>query len=57
MDPDKAKVIVTWPQPTNNKEVQQLLGLWNFYQRFVPGYAAIVSPITDFLRGKEKDIS
>jgi len=36
------------------KEVQQLLGLWNFYLRFVPNYAAIVAPITDHLRGKSK---
>jgi hypothetical protein len=34
-----------------------LLGLWNFYRRFVPGYAAIVSPITDFLRGKDQNIT
>jgi len=56
MDPEKAKAIVDWPCPTNVQEVQQLLGLWNFYRRFVPGYAAIVSPITDLLRGKGKDI-
>jgi hypothetical protein len=30
MDPEKAKAIVDWPQPTSRKEVQQLLGLWNF---------------------------
>ena len=51
MDPEKAKAIVDWPRPTNKKEVQQILGLWNFYRRFVPGYAGIVSPITDLLRG------
>jgi hypothetical protein len=56
MDPEKAKAIVDWPRPTSVKEVQQLLGLWNFYRRFVPGYAAIVAPITDLLRGKSKDI-
>jgi len=37
MDPEKAKAIVDWPRPTSVKEVQQLLGLWNFYRRFVPG--------------------
>jgi len=53
MDPEKAKSIVDWPRPTNRKEVQQILGLWNFYRRFIPGYAEIVSPITDLLRGTE----
>jgi hypothetical protein len=56
MHPEKAKAIVNWPRPTSVKEVQQLLGLWNFYRRFVPGYAAIVAPITDLLRGKSKEI-
>jgi hypothetical protein len=31
MDQAKAQDIVDWPRPTNQKEVQQLLGLWNFY--------------------------
>jgi hypothetical protein len=57
MNPDKAKAIVQWPRPTNVKEVQQLLRLRNFYHRFVPGYAAIVAPITDLLGGKTKDIN
>jgi len=56
MDFEKAKAIINWPQPTKKKEVQQLLGLWNFYRRFDPGYAAIVSPITDLLRGGDKQI-
>jgi len=30
MDPKKAENIVNWPRPTNQKEVQQLLGLWKF---------------------------
>jgi len=32
MDPDKAKAITEWPRPTNRKEVQQILGPWNFYR-------------------------
>lgn len=50
MDPDTVKSIVDWPMLTNPNEVQQLLRLWNFYQRFVPSYAAIVTPITHLLR-------
>jgi len=54
MDPDKAKAIVDWPRPTSQKDVQQLLGLWNFYGRFVPGFSAIISPISDLLSGDKK---
>jgi len=52
MDPDKAKAIVTWPRPSNKKEVQQLLGLSNVYRRFVPGYTPIVFPIRNLLGGR-----
>jgi len=50
MDPEKAQAIVDWPRPTSRKEVQQLLGLWNFYRRFIQNFSGIVSPITDLLR-------
>jgi len=56
MDPEKTKAIVDWPRPTTVKEVQQILGLWNFYRRFIPSYAAIVAPITDLLCGETNNI-
>lgn len=55
MDPAKAQAIVDWPRPKNPKEVQQLLGLWNFYRRFIPSYTSIVAPIRDLLRGNGKE--
>jgi len=55
MDPAKAQDIVNWPRPTNQKEVQQILGRWNFYRRFIPNYAQIVAPISDLLRGDGKN--
>jgi len=55
MDPAKAQDIVDWPKPKNQKEVQQILELWNFYRRFIPNYAQIVAPITDLLRGDGKN--
>jgi hypothetical protein len=54
MDPDKAQAIVDWPALKNQKEVQQILGLWNFYRKFIRNYAQIVSPITDLLKGDGK---
>jgi len=56
MDPNKAKAIVNWPWLTNKTEVQQLLGLWNIYWRFGPGYTSMVSPITDSLNGIDNDM-
>jgi len=49
MDPEKSRAIVDWPRPTSRKKVQQLLGLWNFYRRFIHNFSAIVSPIADLL--------
>jgi len=57
MDPAKAQDIVDWPRPNNQKEVQQILGLWNFYRRFIPNYAQIVAPITDLLKGNGTDFT
>jgi len=50
MDPENARGIVDRPRPTSRKEVQQLLGLWNFYRRFFHNFSRLVSPITDLLR-------
>jgi hypothetical protein len=50
MDPEKERAIVDWPRPTSRKEVQQLLGLWNFYRRFIHIFSGMLSPITDLLR-------
>lgn len=54
MDPEKAKAIVDWPRPTNRTEVQQMLGLGNFYRRFIRNFSGILAPITDLLRGDTK---
>jgi hypothetical protein len=50
MDPDIAKAIVDWPQPNSRKEVQQLLGLRNWYRRFIHIFSGIVSLITDLMQ-------
>jgi len=50
MDAEKTKEIVDWPRTTTRQEVQQVLGLWNRYGRFIHNFSAIVSPFTDLLR-------
>ena len=39
-DPKKTEKVAKWPVPTSKKEVQQFLGLANYYRRFVK----IISP-------------
>ena len=31
VDPDKVAAVRTWPKPTNLKEMQQIMGLANYY--------------------------
>ena len=44
--PEKIQAVYDWKPPTNVKEIRSFLGLTGFYQRFIEGYAKIVSPLT-----------
>jgi hypothetical protein len=57
MDPNDGKAMLDWPRWTNQKEVQQLSWLWNFYCRFVLVEASIVSPIMNLLGGNDNNIT
>ena len=44
-DPRKVEKVMSWPEPTTRKEVQQFLGLANYYRRFVQNFATIAKPL------------
>ena len=44
-DPSKTEKVAQWPTPTSRREVQQFLGLANYYRRFVKDFAAIAKPL------------
>ena len=44
-DPAKTEKVATWPVPTSKREVQQFLGLANYYRRFVKNFATIAKPL------------
>ena len=50
MDERKVKVVIDWPANTKVTELRSLLGLENYYRRFMKGYSKIVSLLTDFLK-------
>ncbi len=47
MDPKKVEAVTAWPTPTMKKQLQQFLGLVNFYRCFVKGFSNIARPLHD----------
>jgi hypothetical protein len=45
---------VTFPPPTNVKELQGFFGILNFCRRFLPSLANILRPLSDVLHGDNK---
>ena len=39
-----------WPCPTSKKQVESFLGLVGYYQRFIPSFATLASPLNDLTR-------
>ncbi|CAI7833834.1 unnamed protein product [Closterium sp. NIES-54] len=50
VDPKKIEAVRTWKTPENVKELHQFLGFANYYNRFVPQYAKIATPLTNLLK-------
>jgi len=44
-DPDKTTKVAQWPMPTSAVEVQQFLGLANYYRRFIQDFATKAKPL------------
>ncbi len=44
-DPAKTEKVETWPIPTSRREVQQFVGLANYYRRFIKNFAEIAKPL------------
>ena len=51
MSPQNFKVesIVNWPQPTNQKEFKQFIGLSSYYRRYINKIASITQPLNSLL--------
>ena len=43
--PDRIEAIKNFPQPTSIKKIQQFVGMVNYYHRFIPKLAELLSPL------------
>ncbi|KAL5516969.1 hypothetical protein EMCRGX_G002428 [Ephydatia muelleri] len=53
-DPEKTAVIATWPVPESKKNIQQFLGLANYYRRFIKDFGITAKSLQRLL---EKNIA
>ena len=54
MDPTKLEAVRNMKPPTTVKQLQQFLGLCNYYRRFVRAYADITAPLNQLLKKANK---
>ncbi|CAI7868959.1 unnamed protein product [Closterium sp. NIES-53] len=50
VDPKNIEAVRTWKTLENVKEIEQFLGFANYYNRFLPQYVKIATPLTNLLK-------
>jgi transposase InsO family protein len=55
--PRNVTAIVNYPAPKKKKEVRRLMGMANFYHRFIEDYSAVMTPISDLLKGDRTNVA
>lgn len=50
--PNKVAALRNASPPRTKKELQQFLGIANYYHRFVPQFAMLVAALMDLLQGR-----
>ena len=52
MNPVKVEVVKNWQTPKNTKQVQQFLGLTNYFRKFIQGYSSMAAPLSELTKIK-----
>lgn len=48
--PDRVRAIQDYPSPKNVKQLRRVLGLFNWFRKFIPQYSAKTQPLTKLLK-------
>ena len=51
-NPRLVEAVLNWEVPENRTEVQQYLGLCNYYRRFIPAFSGLAAPLTELTSKK-----
>ena len=57
MDLEKVKAILEWPSPKSATKVKYFHGLTSFYRKFIRCFSSICGPLTETMRGDQKEFS
>lgn len=49
-NPDRIKPIINYKRPETVKDIRRLVGLVNWYRRFIPDAATLLTPLTDLIK-------
>lgn len=55
-DPSKVESILKTPSPKNTTEVRRLIGILQWYRRFIRDFSTISEPITSLIKGRKKGL-
>ena len=55
--PSKVSAVSAFPRPSTVKGLQEFLGMINYYHRFIPHVAAVLTPLYEVLKGKPKTLA
>ena len=53
--PERVQALQDFPPPSSKLALQRYLGMLNYYRRFVPHLASVLSPLHTLLAGKKKE--
>ena len=54
MDLFRVESIANWPEPRSFRDVQVFIEFCNFYRRFIYAFSAVVTELTELLKGSKR---